>query len=618
MKTYQPIENYGIVGDLNTSALIGLDGSVDFLCFPDFDSPSIFAALLDVKKGGYFKIFPQNQKMKNKQMYLPDTNILLTRFLACEGVAEILDFMPVAELSKGNMLIRKVKSIRGEISLHMECKPRFDYSLTNHRAFHQENAIIFEAQKRGGLVLRLTSSIPLTINHGDGYASFILKPGEEANFILETLPEGKEAPQYDLDKFVADSLFLTMNYWKTWVSQSTYNGRWREMVIRSALVLKLLTSNQYGSIIASPTFGLPERIGGDKNWDYRYSWIRDAAFTVYALLRLGYNKEARGFMKWVEKLCQAIGKGGHINLMYRINGESHLEEKILKQYEGYCESSPVRIGNNAYKQLQLDIYGELMDAVYLYNKHVEPISHDFWINLVYQMDWLCEHWKEKDHGIWEVRKQKRSYLYSRLMCWVAIDRALKIASTNSLPANPRWREVRDKIYRSIYQDFWNDELQSFVQYKGAKVLDAATLLMPLVRFISAKDQRWLSTMQRIEERLGSDSLIYRYRLHGLAKATSLYTEEGTFSVCTFWFVECLSRAGQLQKARFYFEKMLSYGNHLGLFSEQLGFQGEHLGNFPQSFTHLGLISAAFHLDYSLSNQRNKETDETWLYISKQD
>jgi GH15 family glucan-1,4-alpha-glucosidase len=417
----------------------------------------------------------------------------------------------------------------------------------------------------------------------------------------------KDAETRDFKQFITESLFKTVNYWKNWISRSTYNGRWMEVVNRSALLLKLLTSHNYGSIIAAPTFSLPESIGGSRNWDYRYTWIRDASFSVYALLRLGYTREAGAFMNWVEKLCQDIKGQNRLGIMYSIDGGKQLEEKILDHLEGYKQSSPVRIGNNAYSQLQLDIYGELMDSVYLYNKYGEPISYDFWKDLEKQINWLALNWNQPDEGIWEVRGGKQNFLYSRLLCWVAFDRAIKIAEARSFPYDNNWRIERDVIFNAIFSEYWNEKEQAFMQYPGSLTVDASALLMPLLRFISPKDPRWLSTLKKIEEVLVSDSLVYRYR-HDIAAPDGFVSHEGTFSMCTFWYVECLSRAGQLEKARFYFEKMLGYANHVGLYSEQLGFQGEHLGNFPQAFTHLGLISAAISLDTQLNDAANKNVN----------
>jgi GH15 family glucan-1,4-alpha-glucosidase len=612
---YQPIENYGIIGDLNTVALVGLNGSIDFLCFPAFNSPSLFAALLDENKGGHFEISPEFKEMKTKQLYLPDTNVLLTRFLSSEGVGEITDFMAVAnqvlsrnERKGSQKLIRRVATIRGEVKYQLKCRPRFNYGREEHSASQVgPNEILFKGKGAKPLVIRLRSTVPIQVADRDGVTSFSLAANQVADFLLEEVPDGQandQAGGENLSDAITQQLFLTVNYWKDWVGQSTFKGRWRENVNRSALVLKLLTSSQYGSIIAAPTFSLPESIGGQRNWDYRYTWIRDASFTVYSFIRLGYTKEAGAFMAWVEKLCRDIKGQNRLGIMYSIDGNRELTESVLENFEGYKQSAPVRIGNDAYGQLQLDIYGELMDAVYLYDKYVEPISYDFWKDLEKQMDWISTNWNQPDDGIWEVRGGKKNFLYSRLSCWVALDRAMKISQARSFPRNGNWKTERDKIYESIFSEFWDEEKKAFMQYPGSTTVDASALLMPLVRFISPKDPRWLSTLKKIEEDLVTDSLVYRYRPE-LAAPDGFVSREGTFSMCTFWYVECLSRAGQLEKARFYFEKMLGYANHLGLFSEQLGFEGEHLGNFPQAFTHLGLISAAFNLNEQFKDDRNK-------------
>jgi len=604
---YQQIENYGVIGDLNTVALVGLKGSIDFMCYPNFDSPTVFAALLDKDKGGNFEIYPLFKEMKTKQLYLPDTNVLLTRFLSPEGLGEVTDFMPVEPLSKDKELIRRVTTVRGKVKYYMHCKPRFDYGRSTHKTeVISDTEIRFTSDGEDKTVLHLISSVPLKIKGGDVVTEFTLDPTETADFLLQGANDNVKAKD-DFKGFISHSLFETVNYWKGWISTSSYKGRWLEMVNRSALVLKLLTSHRYGSIIASPTFGLPENIGGERNWDYRYTWIRDASFTVYALLRLGYTKEAGAFMGWVEKLCQDIKGQNQLGIMYSINGTRQLEEHTLDNFEGYKQSKPIRVGNDAYRQLQLDIYGELLDSVYLYNKYGDPISYDFWKNLENQIDWLSDNWDTPDEGIWEVRGGKKKFLYSRLMCWVAFDRAIKIAEVRSFPLIPKWRVERDKIHNSIFEEFWDEDKKSFMQYPGATTVDASTLLMPLVRFIAPKDPRWLSTLKRIEDELVSDSLVYRYKPE-LAASDGFLSHEGTFSMCTFWYVECLSRSGQLEKARFYFEKMLGYANHLGLFSEQLGFTGEHLGNFPQAFTHLGLISAAYNLNHQFNDKRNKDID----------
>jgi GH15 family glucan-1,4-alpha-glucosidase len=597
---YQPIEDYGIIGDLHSVALVGKNGSIDFMCFPYFDSPTIFAAILDDTKGGRFEISPVREDPNRKQIYLPDSNILLTRFLFEHGVAEISDFMPVGKGEHAHDLVRRVKSIRGDIKFRMICQPRFDYGRCNHKAEKNKDVIIFNPDKKGISALRLRPSVKTRVENGAAIAEFTLHSGETASFILEEAKHGKESPSRNPD-YESEFFESTLNFWRRWISHSKYEGRWRDMVNRSALILKLLTFKPTGALVAAPTFGLPEEIGGERNWDYRFTWIRDASFTLYALIRLGYTEEAAKFMDWIKQRCNELGPEGTLQVMYGIDGRHDLPEEVLSHFEGYKGSSPVRIGNEACKQLQLDIYGELMDSVYLYDKYGAPISYDLWKNLVRLLDWVCKNWNQPDEGIWEVRGGKHEFLYSRVMCWVALDRGVRLAQKRSFPSPfTRWMECRDKIYQDIMKNFWNKKRGAFMQYKGANALDASNLLLPLVRFISPVDPRWLSTLEAIGDSLVYDSLLYRYRI-GEKSIDGLLGEEGTFNMCSFWYVECLSRARKLQKARFYFEKMLGYANHLGIFSEELGQRAEHLGNFPQAFTHLGLISAAYDINRRLSS-----------------
>ncbi len=597
--SYQPIENYGVIGDLHTVALVGMDGSIDFMCFPRFDSPSLFAAMLDDEKGGRFKIAPLLDDARHRQLYLPDTNMLLTRFLSDHGVAEVSDFMPVAERWHGHQLIRRAKTVRGEIKYRMTLAPAFNYGRSSHRIEQRDGVVILTSDGDDGTVIRLRSDVPLRVEGSTVVAEFTLGAGETASFILEDPTEWDEdtsaAPGY-----VAEVFKETMNFWRGWIRQSTYRGRWREMVSRSALTLKLLTSHPDGSIVAAPTFGLPEEVGGVRNWDYRFTWIRDASFTLYGLMRLGYTSEAAAFMRWIEQRCHEMNPDGSLQLMYAIDGSHEVTERVLPHFEGYRKSAPVRIGNGAAGQLQLDIYGELMDSVYLYNKYGQPISYDFWMQLTRLIEFVCAHWQLPDEGIWEVRGGKQEFTYSRVMCWVAVDRAIRLAMKRSFPAPlERWLKVRDAIYTDVYENHWSPKHQSFVQYKGSAAVDASCLLMPLVKFIGPTDPRWISTLKAIEESLVEDSLVYRYNTCH-ASSDGLSGREGTFSMCSFWFVECLSRAGDLEKARFIFEKNLGYANHLGLYAEELGPRGEHLGNFPQAFTHLALISAACNLNEKLS------------------
>jgi len=573
MHRYQPIESYGLIGDLHTVALVGPDGSMDFLCFPRFDSPSIFAALLDHENGGRFQIAPILDDAQHKQLYLPDTNILLTRFLSDEGVAELSDFMPVEEVGYVHNLVRRAKTVRGEIKYRMVCDPRFDYGRSEKRVEQHPGEVIFESQGPDRMAIRLRTPVPLRIENGAAVAEFTLRAGEKMPFVLELATTGEPSPSTAED-FVPASFKDTADFWRRWIARSRYQGRWREMVNRSALVLKLMTSQAYGSIVVAPTFSLPEEIGGERNWDYRYTWIRDASFTLYAFLRLGFTEEARAFMNWLEARCAELSDGGALQIMYGIDGRHDLEELTLPHFEGYRKSSPVRIGNGAAGQLQLDIYGELLDSIYLYDKFGEPIHYDLWSDVTRLVDWVCENWRMADEGIWEVRGGRQEFLYSRLMCWVAVDRAVRLADKRSLPAPAeRWRRTRDEIHREIHERFYDKQRGTFVQHAGSTTVDAASLLMPLVRFISPTDRRWMNTMKAIKEDLVEDSLVFRYRTDGTSADDGLSGDEGTFGMCSFWYVENLSRCGQLDKARFYFEKMLGYANHLGLYAEELGPRG---------------------------------------------
>jgi GH15 family glucan-1,4-alpha-glucosidase len=594
---YQPIENHAVIGDLTTAALVGMDGAIDFMCFPHFDSPTIFASLLDANKGGYYKIAPVSEDFKKHQRYLPDTNILITSFLGEDGIGEVSAFMAVQHLGHNHNLIRRVKVVRGEITFRMTCAPRFDYGRTKHTTEKKPKEVIFLPGHKNLPAVRLRSSLPLKVVQGDAVAEFTLRAGETAFFNLEEAEA--ESPSGNPD-YLSDAFKETMNYWLNWMARSKYRGRWREMVNRSALTLKLLTSLPHGSLVAAPTFGLPEKIGGGRNWDYRYTWIRDASFTLYALMRLGYTDEAQAFMKWMAERCQnAPRSGSPLQVVYRLDGGTEIPERTLKHLEGYLKSQPVRIGNAASRQLQLDIYGELMDSILIYDKHSEPISYDFWTSIVSLIEWVCKNWRRPDQGIWEVRGGARPFLYSRAMCWVAIDRAMALARSRSYPAPlVRWHRIRDQIYQDIYKNFWNSKLQSFVQYRGAKTVDAASMLLPMMKFISPTDPRWKSTLKAIEQKLVEDALVYRYDTK-LAASDGMKGAEGTFSTCSFWYVECLSRAGDLHQARLVFEKALGYANHVGLYSEQLGPSGQHLGNFPQALSHIALISAAWQLNEKL-------------------
>ena len=601
--TYQPIQDYGIIGDMHSAALVGTDGSIDWLCFPHFDSPSVFAAILDDEKGGRFKIAPASEGAARKQLYWPDTNVLITRFFTPDGVGEVIDYMPVGVPDNGHgyhQLVRRVRVVRGEMSFRVECSPAFDYAREEHGTEVTDEGACFRSP---GLSLGLATRIPLVESAGSAGAEFTLDEGEAAVFVLREIEAGGGFG-LSLSEKEEEKLFKqTVEYWRRWLSKCTYTGRWREVVQRSALALKLLTFESTGAMVAAPTMGLPEGVGGERNWDYRYTWIRDAAFTLYGLLRIGFTEEAAAFMGWIEARCKDSASDGSLQLMYGLDGRHDLTEETLDHLDGYRGSRPVRLGNGAYDQLQLDIYGELMDAVYLYNKHGGPISYDLWTRLRVLVNWVCDNWQREDEGIWEIRGGRRHFVYSKLMCWVAIDRGLRLASKRSFPADrERWLEVRDEIYEEIMDRGWSPKRNAFVQSYDDDTLDASNLIMPLVFFLSPNDPRMLGTLDATNRPprdggLVANSLVYRYDVE--KSADGLAGEEGTFSLCTFWLVEALTRAGRVDEARLMFEQMLGYANHLGLYAEEIGHSGEALGNFPQAFTHLTLISAAFNLDRAL-------------------
>lgn len=608
MDKYLPIENYGVIGNMRTVALAGMHGSIDWFCYPNVDSPSVFGALLDAEKGGRFRIAPVDETVRRKQFYWPSTNILVTRFFSEEGIVELQDFMP---MKKGGKVVgaiyRRVRGVRGKVHLRVECRPAINYGRETHEVSICGNGARFAAQS-----LALSLSSTLQLREGDGGsagAEFTLSGGESHLFIL-TGCDAEERPGKPPNEEEAERMFHeTVEYWRGWLAACTYTGRWREQVQRSALMLKLLTYEPTGAIVAAPTCSLPEVIGGGRNWDYRYTWVRDAAFTVYAFLRVGFKEEAAAFIDW---LAEFAAKNPDLNqgrTLMTVHGESQAPEEILQHWEGYRRSGPVRIGNAAVTQFQSDIYGEAMDSLYLYNKHVSPISYDFWKRIRDRIDWVCENWQRPDNGIWEIRDRQEHYTYSKVMNWVALDRAIRLAEKRSFPADrARWMGERDKIYEEVMTKGWNAERKAFTQYYGSKELDASLLIMPLVFFMAPTDPRMLGTLDAImkdpsEGGLLSDSLVLRYP----PETDGMQGDEGTFNMCSFWLVEALTRAGQadprkLDQARIIFERMLGYANHLGLYAEQTSSQGEALGNFPQAFTHLALISAAFNLDRVLGSQ----------------
>ncbi|KAL1920219.1 uncharacterized protein VTP21DRAFT_1365 [Calcarisporiella thermophila] len=704
---YLPIENYGIIGNLRTCALVG-NGSVDFFCYPKFDSPSLFARLLDKNKGGHFYIAPTDET-RIKQQYLPNSNILLTRYLSEKGGGHVMDYMHIPLRSQRlsskplqHWLIRHVQVNRGEFTFRVECFPAFNYARDPHEtiiepytttsiccnSFVGDQRTVFKSQ---GLVMDLRyfvrcgegdkPHVELKLedrshlgHKGKGVvAEITLRETQEIIFIFREVPptalnsnlkdegrpqestnregekEGLQDRIYHLAEsqhslrmvtnsdYVVDSRFgkptlvprqstdpplsseliealfrQTLGYWQEWIGRCRYTGRWRESVQRSALTLKLLAYEPTGAVVAAATFGLPEEIGGERNWDYRYVWLRDSAFTIYALLRLGLTDEANAYMNFIEKRC-AESNDGSLQIMYGIEGEHELTEVVLDHLEGYRGSRPVRIGNGAYDHLQLDIYGELLDGIYLYNKWGTPISYQIWTYIRRIVNYVCDNWKRKDMSIWEVRGMQQNFIYSKVLCWVAVDRGIRLSEKRTLPCPDRfrWMAVRDEIFEEVMTIGWNPKLGIFSQsYESRDAVDASVLIMPLVFFLSPSDPRFLSTVEQImkpPEKGGLlvNNLVFRYNV--LTTDDGLSGEEGSFSMCTFWLVEALTRAGKydrklLSQALLIFEQMMGYATPLGLFSEEVARSGELLGNMPQAFTHISHISAAFHLDRVLSNK----------------
>ncbi|MCK2243577.1 MULTISPECIES: glycoside hydrolase family 15 protein [unclassified Crossiella] len=604
MDQYAPIADHGLIGDLRTAALVTTDGTIDWFCYPRFDSPSVFGALLDHRRGGHFGIHPARRPYRSTQLYFPDTAVLITRFLAPEGTGEVIDFMPPrprGPATGNHRLVRMVRCVRGRVEFEVEVAPRFDYGRQPHSTVLTEHGAVFDAGTRALTlhVVRDRDDVrPAEVwisQDTDVGATLTLTAGQVRGVVLESGAEG--LPREIRPEEIRLLLDHTVEFWQSWLAGSTYRGRWREAVNRSAVTLKLLTYAPTGAIVAAPTAGLPEQLGGERNWDYRYTWIRDASFSVNSLLGLGLRTEAEDFAHWLGDRYRQRPEhsDGPLQLMYRVDGSADLREETLEHWEGYRGSRPVRIGNDAAGQLQLDIYGEALDSLYQAHQHGVALGHGGWQAVVDLLDWLTVNWNRPDEGIWETRGGRADFTYGRLMSWVAFDRAIRLAEQTGRPGPvQRWRNERDHVYTQIFAHGWDPVRSAFVQTYGSTVLDSSLLRMPKVGFVDPRDPLWLSTLSAIGTDLVTDSLVYRY--DPAVSPDGLTGAEGTFSLCTFGYVEALARAGALRQARLVFDKMLTYANHLGLYAEEIGLTGEQLGNFPQAFTHLALIDAALTLD----------------------
>ena len=603
------INDYGVIGNLHTAALISCHGSLDFLSLPRFDSPTAFLRLLDEKKGGHWSIMAQEKGCKTIQHYEPSSAILVTRHLHSVGSVEVTDFMPPVQDVRHCQIARRVRGLIGTTTMNVEVVATLDYGTRKANFDRAAGTCEFpeiEFDHDGDTYTLYGFSTSGLESASTPKETFEISAGDNDRWFLLT---SKDCPQpaEDLAGFCESLLDYTAGFWEDWTNKLTYTGVFRDLVERSAITLKLLTSAQFGSSVAAVTFSLPELVGGSLNWDYRYTWIRDSAFTMYAMLRLGLTDEAKQFIDWIQDRCEALKDASDLGLMYRVDGGTDLEESELSHLAGYKDSQPVRIGNGAAGQRQLDIYGELIDTVYLYDRFGQEITYEFWTNLLVIIEHVCDTWKQPDSGIWEARGEMYQYTMSKVLAWVAIDRAIRIAQHRGFPAPlSKWFEERDKIYKHIYTEHFNDDLEAWTQRPGHEKMDGSVLLMPLLRFVTVEEPKWQSTLKRIEEILVRDALVARYLPEEEPEdwvPKALIGGEGYFTMCSMWYIEVLAKSGRVLEARKHLSTIASHANHLGLFSEEIGAKGQQIGNFPQAFTHLGFISAAMQIEEQLSENR---------------
>jgi GH15 family glucan-1,4-alpha-glucosidase len=583
------LSDYGLIGDMRTAALVGLDGAIDWCCLPRFDSGSVFAALLDPERGGTWSVRPAVE-WTSTQRYLPRTNILETTFRTAGGVVVVTDFMPVDEDGRPSgphpEIHRQLRCTRGRVPMQMTFMPRFEYGARTTRLEQLRNGLF--ATDRTDQVLTLSSARPLewTVEQSAASARFTLEKGEERWLVLRY----DDDDIHPVDRYEsARKLDITAAFWARWATGVRYSGPFRGMVKRSALALKLLTHSETGAIIAAPTTSLPETIGGGRNWDYRFVWLRDAAFSLAALDAVGHRREADAFMRFLKRVCRHEG-GGHLQIMYGIDGRRDLVERQLDHLSGYLGSRPVRVGNGAVAQLQLDVYGEVLETADIWRRNNE-MTEGTWRVLRGLVDWVSGNWQRPDSSIWEVRGEVRQYVFSKVMSWVAMDRGVRMADELGLEGNTaEWRVQRDTLHAEILQRGWSERHQAFTQAYDDDALDAAALAIPMVRFLPWNHPRVISTVQAVARELTSadGELVYRYR-----HSDGLEGEEGAFSICTFWLAQALTMIGERERAERVFRRMLRHANHVGLYSEEIDpLTGAFLGNFPQAFTHIALINCA--------------------------
>lgn len=610
-RPYRPIGDYALIGDGRTAALVARDGSVDWCCWPRFDSPAVFCRLLDARRGGWFQVSPVGAYGASRR-YLEDGNVVATTFTTSSGTVRLTDLMPVPEArppegdgraprreESTGRLLRVVEGLDGEVEIEVTFRPTFSYARADTRlAPHPGGA----TARFGSELLALACPAPLASDRAGALRGRVRVSAGDRLWLDLTYHAGGDRSPAPFDPTEAEAtLSRTLAHWRGQSALCSYEGPYRSLVHRSAMALKLLTYQPTGAIVAAPTTSLPEEIGGVRNWDYRYTWLRDAGLILYALQSIGYHDEATGFFGWLQRLC--LHHRERIRIMYTVDGGECLPERTMDHLEGYRTSRPVRIGNGAAGQTQLDVYGGVLDAAHLHleamHKPTEPGLLEVFRLLA---DRAAARWREADQGVWEVRGGPRHFLYSKLLCWVALDRALRLAASEGLTGDlGHWRRTRDDIRQAILTRGYDPQLGAFTQALGEPVLDASALAIPLVGFLPPADPRVRSTVERIRERLTSGGLVYRY----LAE-DGLPGGEATFALCSFWLVDNLALAGRLDEARGLFEKIVGYANDLGLMSEEIAPEsGELLGNYPQGFTHLALIGSAVNI---------AETEEHGPYV----
>jgi GH15 family glucan-1,4-alpha-glucosidase len=583
------IEDYGVIGDLQSAALVGRSGSVDWLCFPRFDSGACFAALLGTEEHGRWLLRPAGDIRSVQRRYLDQTLVLETRYRTEDGEVRVLDFMPPRGTEPD--LIRIVEGVDGRVRMWMQLIVRFDYGSIVPWVLQTHHALLAVA---GPDALCLRTPVP---TRGEGLttvAEFAVGAGERVPFVLTWFPSHRGELPDPLD--AAQALADTCQFWRDWSSRCTYQGEYRDAVVRSLLVLKALTYAPTGGIVAAATTSLPERIGGVRNWDYRYCWLRDATFALHALGSAGYIDEAAAWRTWL--LRAVAGDPADLQIMYGPAGERRLTESELGWLPGYEGSSPVRIGNAASQQLQLDVYGEILDALYEAVLHGLPPEHHAIGVQVELLRWLEANWRRPDDGLWEFRGGQRQFTHSKVMAWVAFDRAVKAPVTRNVsgPLIDAWKRARAEIHAEVLDRGFDAEQGSFVQSYGSKELDASLLLIPIVGFLPPDDERVVGTVAAIERRLLRDGLVLRYE-EVAAEVDGLPAGEGAFFLCSYWLADCLVMMGRVDDGRALFERLLELRTDLGLLSEEYDpVERRLLGNFPQAFSHVGLVNTALNLE----------------------